>query len=449
MMNLDVTTPSGLPKKMIRAIVYPNITYYGKGKQVERDSFVQYLSTVIGQLNRLRNDIFWTIWMPEPVSALIFPNTQQIDWPLPTHAPAMRTHFDVLLAKQRLSHDHDCDLVWSHLPEATHALYATMANLTHHRPAFFGYSHWTDFNTTATWDGASFRENISGLLHMDRCYLNTAAQKQLLLREAAHQFSDSVCRRLDDLLVPQALGIPAEHIVAESNPHTDKIIVYNHRPDPYKDFPAFLKAMRELRTHRQDFTVWIPLLDTAPEPWISVEKVSKAQYYQRLHHCRVGVAPKQTYAGWSLSATDGLMNGCPFIFYDADYYKELHPTADTFTNWSEALTLLHRYLDDVSYRNLRATESLTHAATLTTEPRMAALSEYLTTLTASLPMRQTDATSHLVQLIRSHGRITKREIMKRLCWGRGIGWTYYRRALLAHPHIYDTVGAEPIYQWVE
>ena len=439
---LDVTPQT--PRKMTRILVYPNITF---AKDITKDSFVQYLATVIAKLNTLRNDLFFTIWMPEPVTALDFPNTKQVLWPMPSHAPAMRVHFDATLAKQLLSHDHDYDLVWSHLPEATHALYATIANLTHHRPAFFGYAHWFDLANTASWEGASFRENISGLLHMDRCYLNTEAQKRLVIDHAAETYAPAVCQRLDRILVAQALGIPSERIVSAIQPQTDKVIVYNHRPDPYKDFPAFLRAMRELRKQRQDFTVWIPLLDTAPEDWITVAKFSKDDYYRQLQRCRVGVAPRQTYAGWSLSATDGLMNGCPFIFYDADYYRELHPTADTFTNWSAALALLNTYLDDESYRNTQATAALTHAATLATEPRMSALSDYITTLTQSLSSRHTDASTQIAHVIRSHGTMTKAQIMKTLKWGRGISWTPYRRALLEHPNIYDTVGAEPLYQW--
>jgi hypothetical protein len=34
-----------------------------------------------------------------------------------------------------------------------------------------------------------------------------------------------------------------------------------------------------------------------------------------------------------------------------------------------------------------------------------------------------------------------------LCWGRGIKWTPYRRALMNHPNIYDVNGSNPIYCW--
>ena len=443
-MSLDMI--HGTPRKMTRILVYPNITF---AKDIIKDSFVQYLATVIAKLNTLRDDLHFTVWMPEPVGLLNFENVHQVIWPLPTHAPAMRVHFDVPTAKRLLSHDADYDIVWSHLPEQTHALCATLMNLTHHRPAVFGYAHWFDLSQVATWDGASFRENISGLLHMHRCYLNTNAQKRLVLEQAAKTFAPAICQQLDKILVPQALGIPTDRIVSAIAPNTDKVIVFNHRPDPYKDFPSFLRAMRELRKTRQDFTVWIPLLDTAPEPWIVVDKFSKEEYYKQLRLCRVGIAPKQTYAGWSLSATDGLMNGCPYMFYDADYYAELHPTADTFGSWPEALTLLHRYLDDEPYRNDQAQRGLIRAATLSLDSRMEELSAYITALADSIPSRTSDTANQLIHLIRSKGTISKSAIIKSLGWGRGISWTPYRRALLAHPNIFDTTGTDTIYQWVE
>ena len=443
-MSLDMI--HGTPRKMTRILVYPNITF---AKDIVKDSFVQYLATVIAKLNTMRDDLHFTVWMPEPVGLLNFENVHQVIWPLPTHAPAMRVHFDVPTAKRLLSHDADYDIVWSHLPEQTHAICATIMNLTHHRPAVFGYAHWFDLSQVATWDGASFRENISGLLHMHRCYLNTNAQKRLVLEQAATTFAPAICQQLDKILVPQALGIPAERIVSTITPNTDKVIVFNHRPDPYKDFPSFLRAMRELRKTRQDFTVWIPLLDTAPEPWIVVDKFSKEEYYKQLRLCRVGIAPKQTYAGWSLSATDGLMNGCPYMFYDADYYAELHPTADTFGSWPEALTLLHRYLDDEPYRNDQAQRGLIQAATLSLDSRMEELSAYITALAGSIPSRTSDTVNQLTHLIRSKGTISKSAIIKSLGWGRGISWTPYRRALLAHPNIFDTTGTDTIYQWVE
>jgi glycosyltransferase involved in cell wall biosynthesis len=430
------------PRKMIRALVYPNLTYR---KDIEKDSFVQYLSTTIAELNTLRDDLFFTLWLPESVKSLEFPNVEQVNWPLPTHAPAMRVHFDVLLAKKLLSHANDFDLVFHHLPEATHALYATMMNLTHHRPAFFGYAHWFDLPQTASWEGASFRENLSGLLDMQLCYVNTEAQKQLVLANASALFSKKICNRLDQ----SSPGVSPSQIVSSIEEESDPVIVFNHRPDPYKDYPAFLRAMRELRKQRQDFTVWVPLADSCPEPWMVNTKLDKAAYYKMLRQCRVGIAPRQTYEGWSIAATDGLMNGCPYIFYDADYYQELHPGADTFTDWSEALVLINRYLDDVTYRNTQAIHGLTRARQLTTTVRAEQISADIDRLVSTLPIRESSMTAQLEHYIRANSSVTKAAMIKSLNWGRGIAWTPYRRALLRHPNIFDTTGRDTIYQWVD
>jgi hypothetical protein len=178
-------------------------------------------------------------------------------------------------------------------------------------------------------------------------------------------------------------------------------------------------------------------------------KFDKVGYYQHLRQCRLGIAPRQTYEGWSIAATDGLMNGCPYIFYDADYYQELHPGADTFTNWSQALVLINRYLDDVTYRNAQAERGRIRTHHLSTTLRAQQISADMDTLVASLPSRESSMTTQLEQFIYDHAPVSKADVMKSLKWGRGISWTPYRRALLRHPNIHDTTGRESIYQWVE
>ena len=36
-----------------------------------------------------------------------------------------------------------------------------------------------------------------------------------------------------------------------------------------------------------------------------------------------------------------------------------------------------------------------------------------------------------------------------LGWGRGIKWSPYRRAILKHPNIFDTMSEHPNYVWKE
>ena len=78
------------------------------------------------------------------------------------------------------------------------------------------------------------------------------------------------------------------------------------------------------------------------------------------------------------------------------------------------------------------------------------MSEYIDDLVGTLKSTESEVTDKLVNLIRENGTMTKKELFgEHLGWGRGIKYGPYRRALLNHPNIYDTMGPEPEYCWVE
>ena len=208
---------------------------------------------------------------------------------------------------------------------------------------------------------------------MEKCGINTQAQKELVLKNAKEHFNDNVVKQLDDILKPQYLGWETPNYEQQT---TDKnIVVYNHRPHTYKNYPWFLEQMDKLWEKRQDFKVWIPLLDLAQMKemgdmswkdrlvknggYIDDTKFDdKESYHNYLSQCKVGYSPPQKYNGWSVATTDGMMTGCPFIMFDADYYHELNPTADFFGSYEEAIDLLEKYLDDNDYRNKKAEDAL-------------------------------------------------------------------------------------------
>ena len=73
-------------------------------------------------------------------------------------------------------------------------------------------------------------------------------------------FSQETINKVDNILKVQYLGVKEFDIVETTNKTTEKIIVFNHRPEDYKDFNNFMSIVDELREQRQDFKVWIPLL---------------------------------------------------------------------------------------------------------------------------------------------------------------------------------------------
>jgi len=192
----------------------------------------------------------------------------------------------------------------------------------------------------------------------------------------------------------------------------------------------------------------VPLLDNPSREYIVVDKGKKEWYYKKLRTCCVGFSPKQTYGGWSVATTDGLMNGVPYIMYDAPYYEELNPTADFFTTDDEALSLLNLYLDG-EVRNTQATKSLNYIRkNLIYKDEIIKMSELMDTLI--LNQRVVDGSERLksiIEWIKDSKSITKKDIMDKLDWGRGIKWTPYRRALMNHPNIFDINDEEPRYCW--
>ena len=439
------------PQKTLRILVYPNITY---AKDLEKDSYIQVIYSMITEMNKIRDDLFFYLVMPKHMMMFssAFPNTHQFIIPCPSYPQNMRMHFNVKSFDIIRHRKWDFDLIFSHLPEHTLNIKNVLYNTSSHNPPVVGYCHWFDIKDVVVSSMHALNYNLIGILEMKRCYLNTQAQKELVLEEAGKILSVWNCKRLDEIMTVQHPGIRKEDIVEEPLKETKKIIAFNHRPATYKDFDNFIKTTDELWKQRQDFKVWIPLLDSPTRPYIYVDKFDKIGYYNELRRCRVGYSPKQQYGGWSVATTDGIMKGTPFIMYDAPYYKELNPTGDFFKNNDDAIKLLNLYLNDTVHRNNIAGIGLNHLKNnLIYENEMKDMLEYFDKVVSSEKC-VTDRSKRLkemVEQVEKEGRVTKEKLTEWIKNDRpyGVALTPYRRALLKHPNIYDSDGVEPQYIW--
>ena len=433
-------------QKTIRILVIPNITFQ---EDLEKDSYIQVVKQQIKLLNEIRSDLWFYLILPESVPSLIFDNVTQWFVELPTYPPVMRSHVDVNKLRKMFNGSWDFDLVMSHLPEHTHQIVNILYNVTHHTPPVFGYCHWFDVREVVAWPKDSFLQNITGLLEYDRCYLNTQYQKDLVLNQASETFNDETTERLDKILTVQHLGVNQEDVVSNINETPEKIIVFNHRPDTYKHFKQFMGVMDNLQQIRQDFKVWIPLLEKPNRDYVITTKGDKQWYYKELQKCYVGFSPKQKYGGWSVATTDGMMNGVPYIMYNDTYYHELNQMGDFFDNDHDATMLLNTYLDDPQYRNEEAKKAVSWISNnLVYKNEVSKMSSYMDELLLKQKvMGDSDKLKEIIEFIRKNKSTTKKDIMNFLGWGRGIKWTPYRRALINHPNIFDTVDEYPKYMW--
>jgi len=443
--------------KIVRVLVYPNITFQ---EELEKDSYIQVIKNQIKLLNEIRDDLWFYMILPEPVSSLQFDNVTQWYTEFETYPPTMRSNFRVDIIRKMLHNGLDFDLVMSHLPEHTHQLVSTLYNVTHHMPPVFGYCHWFDLKEVVAWPKDSFLQNITGLLEYDRCYLNTQHQKDLVLNQAKETFNDATIEKLDNILHVQHLGVNREDIVSDINEKPEKIIVFNHRPDTYKHFKQFIAVTDKLWKMRQDFSVWVPLLD-APNhdqegrfrEYVDTKKgdknlPKKLNYYNELKKCYMGFSPKQKYGGWSVATTDGMMNGVPYIMFDDTYYHELYAKGDFFQNDHDAVMLLNKYLDDPRYRNEEAEKALAWIGNkLVYSDEIVKMNDYMNDLLSRQKvMGDSIKLKEIIDFIKK-GPATKKDIMNKVGWGRGIKWTPYRRALMKHPNIFDTMDEYPTYIW--
>ena len=431
--------------KTVRVLVYPNITFQ---KDLEKDSYIQVITNQIKLLNEIRDDLWFYLILPCHVPSLDFDNVTQYYTAFETYPQTMRSHFRVDVIRKMLNNGLDFDLVMSHLPEHTHQLVNTLYNVTHHMPPVFGYCHWFDLKEVVAWPKDSFLQNITGLLEYDRCYLNTQHQKNMVLNQAKETFNDDTIKKLDSILTIQHLGVNIEDIVSEINETPEKIIVFNHRPDTYKHFKEFIAVCDELWKLRQDFKVWVPLLDKPNREYVITDKGDKQWYYKELQKCYMGFSPKQKYGGWSVAMTDGMMNGVPYIMFDDTYYHELNAKGDFFKNDHEALMLMNNYLDDPQFRNEQAEQAIDCIReNLIYKDKIVEMNKYMDDLLSRQKvMGDSNKLKEIIEFIKK-GPTTKKQLMEFVGWGRGIKWTPYRRALMNHPNIYDVMDEYPKYIW--
>ena len=418
-----------------KILVYPNITYQ---KDLEKDSYVVVLCNIIRELNKIRDDLHWTILSPKHIDSLQFNNTEQIILSLPSYPNAMRTHFDFKTIIREIDwKDKHYDIVYTHLPEHALQLKNLLYNNTNINPLFIGYTHWTEFKEITNYEyQVGLAYNIVGLLQMSKCGINTQAQKDLVLKNAKEYFNDDVInKKLDNILEPQYLGweIPKY----EKQTTDKKIIVYNHRPHTYKNYPWFLEQMDRLWEKRKDFEVWVPLAESREREYITNEKFDRVGYFSKLSSCLVGVCCRQKYEGWAVSATDGMSVGVPYLFSDDGSYHELAGDGGVYY-WNDGLPdLIESFLDSDLLRDEYSKKALNRFGEGKWDKAIHQFNSMIDYAIDELPMLKADTDSYnkVVDFIHKKKSVTKKEILEYLGWGVRISFSGYRNRLRNEPTI--------------
>jgi len=418
-----------------KILVYPNITFL---KDLEKDSYVVVLGNIIRELNKIRDDLFFTIISPSYINSLNFENTEQIIAPQVSYPNSMRMAFPFKEVFSNLKwKENDYDIVYSHLPEHTGNLKNLLYNSTNISPAFIGYTHWTEFKEITNYEyQVGLAYNIVGLLQMSKCGINTQAQKNLVLKNAKEYFNDDVVSKLDKILQPQYLGWEIPKYEKQT---TDKnIIVYNHRPHTYKNYPWFLEQTDKLWEQRKDFEVWVPLAESREKEYITNEKFDRVGYFSKLSSCLVGVCCRQKYEGWAVSATDGMSVGVPYLFSDDGSYHELADEAGIYYKDEKDFSdKINKVLDDKEFRKEYSDKSTNIFEISVWSEAIHQFNNMINETIDNLPMLKEDTESYkkVVDFIHKKKSVTKKEILDYLGWGVRISFSGYRNRLRNEPTI--------------
>jgi hypothetical protein len=436
-----------------KILVYPNITYM---KDLEKDSYVVVLANVIREMNKVRDDIHWTILSPmksakDEIKSLRFHNTLQLPIEFPSYPNAMRTHFDYNNFMKALDwKNNEYDIVYSHLPEHTNLLANAIYNNTNMRPKFIGgYCHWFEVDENTAYSERLFIENISGILKMQECGVNSIWLKNLVIEKSKELFSDKVIKKLEDIIQPHYLGIDE---ISTGHNYKPKTILFNHRDNEYTGWSWFVKRMDELWEQRQDFKVYLTLADLN-RPYAERVKIhSRDDYLNFVRSMHMGVGCFQKYSAWSISTTDGLSQGVPYILPNGMCYPEMvgeqYPLLYKSNNAQSFKDTIENMLDNSYVRdeaNFYLEPNLNDFKWSERVPKWFNNWKFLDDL--EIIGDKSEAYPKIVEFIKKKKFVTKREITDYLNWGVRISLTAYRNKLREEKNIrftrdgYEYIGA--------
>lgn len=306
----------------MKVLVIPNYTNFG-GKDINRDSFLLVFKSFLDNTEIGRT---WEWILPYPdeanhpgiINTFEYPNVSLRRMrKIASFPPKMRVDYPHKFFEKILKED-NINLIWSHLPEWTHE--AKISRIYSKIQPIIGYSHWWEIRDNGARDDNSFWRNIRGILDMKVCGVNSKWVKNLILERAAEDFKPHIIEKLDEIIQPWYLGCDT---ATPSKGYEPKTVVFNHRDNVYTGSEWFFQEMDKLWDKRKDFQVWTTLKELDKPYTKYIGHADRDVYLNQLSKAHMGVGCFQKYSAWSMSTTDGLSLGVPYVLPNDFCYDEM------------------------------------------------------------------------------------------------------------------------------
>ena len=191
--------------------------------------------------------------------------------------------------------------------------------------------------------------------------------------------------------------------------------------------------MDDLYKKRQDFKVYTTLTDLDRPYAERVKLHSRDDYLNFVRSMHMGVGCFQKYSAWSISTTDGLSQGVPYVLPDKMCYPEMV---------GEKYPLLYKANDAKSFKdtieNVLDNDYMRDEANLYLEPKLEGFrwSERVNKWFDGWKhfdelkiMSDTDSYKRMVDHIHKKKSVSKKELLEYMGWGVRISFSEYRNRL--------------------
>jgi len=415
---------------MYSILVIPNITY---SQNLEADSYVVVLKNVIQSLAKIRKDLQWTVISPSPIQSLMLPNVTQSYLEIPSYPNTMRCHFNTREFLNAVNFkENDYDVVYSHLPEWNSQIKNVIGNSTNIRPKYISYCHWFEVPENTNYNETLFPQNLLGILETEETGVNSMWLKNLVLEKAAWYFSSNIISELERKIQPHYLGIDSIDFSEED--FNEKTILFNSRDDSYTGFGWFIEEMDKLWKKRQDFKV-ITTIANIKRPYLGkIQYPSRQSYLDIIRKIHLHVGCFEGYSAWSIATTDALSRGVPSLLPNNFCYPEMlgadYPLL--YNGRKEFMDKLVDFLDTPTRRQEMRTIIKPIMEDFLWEKRVPTWFnnwEFLNQKFAWEAVGHSEGYLNIQNIIQSNKQITKKTLIKKLGWGKGIPWSPYRNRL--------------------